>query len=430
MWRRALFWLLLAGCVVIAARLIDRHSWQFDLTAQQRHSLTDVARQALDQIGPGLEIVAFIPDYPISRAELNTQLGPYLAHPSRPTLRYIDPLTHPDQAEALGMRREGEIQLRLAERREVLAAFATSKVDRALNRLALRGDRWIVHLAVTEAGPIDATPLGLGTLAERATQLGYRMLSLDPRRIDRLPDNTAVLLVRAPDEPLDAHARSMILDFLSQGGRMLWLAGETDDPWLADHLGITRRPGVIVDADAARYGLDSPANAIVEEWPDAVLPLAPSSPAALYRAAALEHTPTNDWSVVGAFRSSARSWNETGALSGRLRRDAEDGERSGPLTVGLALEADQDQTRRVLYLGSRHVFSNAHIGRLGNGEFALGLLRWLTDNTGLVASADAPSYTVHWEPRTGGILGIILMGLLPAAYLGTGLWLRRRRRRQ
>ncbi|MGD1982658.1 MAG: Gldg family protein [Chromatiaceae bacterium] len=430
MLRRPLFWLLLLACVVLAARIAERGTWQFDATSQLRHSLSQAAQQALDQIGPGLDIVAFLPDYPISRAELEQQLAPYLAHPASPVLRYVDPLEQPDQATAMGMQRAGEIHLRSGDRREILTGFVPTAFDQALNRLALQGDRWIVQLVSAAPRGIDSSPLGISTLAKRAEQLGYRLLNLDPRRLDRLPDNTAVVLLVAPEVPLDNHTSAMLEAYLTRGGRLLWLAGGKEQGWAADYLAVTHHPGVIVDADAARFGLDTPANAIVEEWPEALLPFAPSAPAVLYRASALQHAAGTPWAVVGELRSGMRSWNETGPLTGRLRRDPDQGELSGPLTVGLALETREAPTARVLYLGSSHVFSNAQIGRLGNSELALGLLRWLTDNATLTALPDTPSHVIRWSRRVAATLGILLIGLLPIAYLAFGLWWRRRRRRQ
>ena len=151
----------------------------------------------------------------------------------------------------------------------------------------------------------------------------------------------------------------------------------------------------------------------------------------LYRASALDITPTEGWRRVATLRSSAMSWNETGELTGRLRQDSNAGERTGPLTVGIAIERDDAQTpaARMVYLGSPHVMRNAQIGRLGNSETLLGLVHWLTENTALVTTADTPDTSIRWSPTFGGVLAIVFMAILPIAYLGIGLLLRLRRRR-
>ena len=100
-------------------------------------------------------------------------------------------------------------------------------------------------------------------------------------------------------------------------------------------------------------------------------------------------------------------------------------------TLGVALERDDAQTpaARVVYLGSPHVMRNAQIGQLGNSETLLGLVHWLTENTALITTADAPDTTIRWSPAFGGSLAIGLMGVLPIVYLGIGILLRMRRRR-
>lgn len=428
--RRLVFLGLLLACLVLAARVGERYSWQLDLTTTRHHSLTPAATAALEQIGAGLEIVAFVPDYPIQRAQLEGLLAPYLGHPTGPRLRYVDPLQRPDEADALGARREGEIHLRVGDRREVVVEPSRTQIDAALNRLALRGERWIVSLTGHGERPIDGSPGGLGRFAERAEQLGYRIVSLDPRRIDRFPDNSGILLVAAPDQPLDERTKALVNGYLADGGRLLWLSGDQADPF-AQSLGIRHLPGRVVDADAARFGLESPVNAIVDRLPSELLPQAPRQPAVLYQAAALEYEAIVGWHRVATLQSSAASWNETGGLQGRIRRDPEAGERAGPLTVGIALEADDGEAApaRVVYLGSPHLLTNAQLGRGANAEVALGLLRWLSDNPQLSVDRDAPDLDVRWSPAVGIGLAMGLMGALPLGYLVTGLLFRARRRR-
>jgi hypothetical protein len=432
--RRILFLLLLVACVVFATRIAERHTVQLDLTERGTHSLSEVAREALDQLGGNLEITAFVPQYPVQRAELEQLLAPYLAHDAQPRLVYVDPLKHPDQAAALGATTSGELHLRWSDRREIVERPGPEALDQALNRLALRGERWVVSLTGHGERAIDDTLSGLSAFAGQAERLGYRMIGLDARRIDRLPDNTAVLILAGPREPYPARVAELIETFVTEGGRVLWMSGLADGTGGTDLasrlLGIRPLPGVVVDADAARFGLESPANAIAQPAASAVLTRPPEQPVALYRAMAFEVSLPETWSEIARFRSSERSWNETGELTGRLRLDPERGERMGPLDVGIALQSTAGTASgRVVYLGSAYPLSNAALGQLGNGELAVGLLRWLSDNPQL-RPEDLPSHTLRWTPQLGAALAFLFMAVLPVGYLAGGVWLRTRRRRR
>lgn len=431
--RRALFLVLLLACVIWSARISERYTVQLDVSTSGLHSLSEGARQALDQLDRGLFITAFLSELPVQRAALEQLLAPYLAHDSRPALRYVDPLKHPDQADALGARSPGELHLRWGERLEVLSQPTRATLDAALTRLALRGERWVVSLTGHGERDIDESPSGLSTFAEQARNLGYQVIALDARRMDRLPDNTAVLVVAAPQQAYADTTAAMIKSYLAEGGRVLWLGGTertaTTPDLLTQLFGLHPLPGLVVDAAAARFGLDSPANAVASLEADEVLPRASQQPAALYRATAFEMSGSADWTEISRFRSSGQSWNETGNLTGRLRRDPDAGEQPGPLTIGIALQATTGESPgRLAYLGSAYPLSNAHIGRLGNPDLAFGLLRWLSENTALQAES-LPSHQVRWSPQVGAGLALLSMGVLPIAYLLGGVWLRARRRR-
>ncbi len=431
MFKRLTFLLLLAGCLILSARVSERHAWQLDVSAYHINSLGDTARQALDQLSDRLEIIAFVPDLTVQRAELSQLLAPYLAHSSQPSLRYIDPIAQPETAREFGVGGQIELHLIAGPRREVVDRPSNAAIDRALNRLALRGERWIVSLRGHGEAEIEATPVGLAHFAEQTEQLGYRMLSLDPRQIDTLPDNTAVLLIAAPTQTYEAHTQGLIDAYLAAGGRLLWLTEDLPSPY-AERLSIHPMPGIVVDAAAARHGLDRPDHAIVGDYPARLLPRPPT------RASALRHTRAFDiaerdegWQTAATLRSSPLSWNETGNLQGRVARNPELGERAGPLIVAAAFETrDQTTPARIVVVGSPQFVSNAQLGLAGNLDLALGLLNWLSDNQALVVDKAGPDLDIHWSPRVAAIFAIALMGGLPLLYLGTGLWLRRRRSRQ
>jgi hypothetical protein len=424
-----LFLALLPACVLLAALVAERYPLRVDLSERGIHSLSPTAAQALATIGTDLEMVAFLPDRPIERANLERRLAPYLADASHPQLRYIDPEADPESARDNAVMRTGELHLRLGERQEVVFPVRRQAIDAALNRLALKGERWILNLTGHGEARIDDAPDGLGRLAGHLDALGYRLLSFDPRQLQQIPDNAAMLLIAAPTEPYPEAVERMLGTYLARGGRLLWLLGDDMPGLLSERLGLRQLPGIVVDAAAARYGLERPDNAVVGDWPPVLLPQSRDAHAVLHRASALAADPVPPWRLVATLRSSALSWNETGLVSGRLNRDPDRSEQQGPLVVGAGFETEEPgPAAKVVVLGSAQLLGNTRLGVAGNLELTLGLVRWLTDNAALASETTPVDLDIRWTQSTAAWLAIGLMTGLPLAYLLAGLWLRRRRR--
>jgi hypothetical protein len=428
--RRLLFFTLLAITLILAARVGEQYTWRLDLSAQQINSLSVSARRALDALTDELEMTVFLPDYPVQRAQLEQLLAPYLAHSEKLHLNFIDPVKEPDRARALGAARHGELQLRMGQRLEVIATPTAAAIDRALNRLALRGDRWIVSFKGHGEAGIDETPTGIGRFVSHVENLGYRFITIDPRHIGGLPENTEILLIAGPQRDYGEHTRDQIKAYLASGGRLLWLTGGQLPDFIDTELGVEPLPGTVVDAAAALHGLDSPDNAIVSEYPPTLIPQAPDRHSVLKQAQALNLRERENWRLAARLQSSPGSWNETGELRGSVARNPELGEQAGPLTVALALQkAGADQDQRIAIVGSSHFIGNDQIGQAGNMALAVGLLHWLSANDQLSSTPIAQDLDIHWPPRLAGLLAVALMGVMPAIYLATGLWSRSRRRK-
>lgn len=427
--RRLLFLLLLPICVVLAMHVAERHDLQIDVSAQRSNSLSEAAGQALGALAEGLQITAFVPELSAARGQVQALLDPYLRASARVTLQFVDPLRNPEAARAAGVTRHGELHLRSGRRMEVVAAPERDAIDRALERLALRGERWIVALQGHGELAIDRAPGGLASLVGQLEELGYRVVTLDPRHLERLPENTALLLIAGPQAPYSDTTEGLIQRYQEGGGAALWLL-EGEVPELVRRVyGVDLMPGIVVDAAAAQHGLDTPDYAVVGHLPAALLTMRQDQIGLLHQARALTLAERDGWQVRGRLQSSPLSWNETGASRGALARDAERGEQAGPLDVGVALEhVEGASPTRVVIIGGRQFLGNEQVGRGDNLALATGLVRWLTDNRALSATPGTPDLQLRWSPRLGGLLALTLMGLLPLGYLAAGLWLRHRRR--
>jgi ABC-type uncharacterized transport system involved in gliding motility auxiliary subunit len=126
------------------------------------------------------------------------------------------------------------------------------------------------------------------------------------------------------------------------------------------------------------------------------------------------------------------SWNETGPIRGRVGVNPEQGERLGPLTLGLALtRAKGDREQRVVVVGDGDFLSNAYLGNAGNLDLGLRILRWLSGDERLlrIPARSAPDRTLELSPLQAGAIGIGFLMVLPLLLLGIGalvLWRRSR----
>jgi hypothetical protein len=428
---RWLFYLLLAACVILAARIGERYPLRVDVTSERINSVSPGAASALDALPDGVVIEVYLPALAVQRAQAEQLLVPYQAHKKGLSVRFVDPVAQPQLARAAGITRHGEMHLRLGQRREIVRQPSTTAIDAALTRLARRGERWIVLFEGHGERPLDGSPAGLDSFANAVESLGYRVVGLDPRQWESLPDNTAVVLVAEPVETYSDHVIALLSRHIANGGALLWLTGRQHAVPQPLDLPVALLPGTIVDAAAARFDLESPDHAIVSDYP-AGLDTGPRSASLLRGMQALDWRADADWQIAGRLQSSPRSWNETGGLSGQLARDPADGERAGPLDVVLMLERRTDSASsgaRVVAAGGATWLGNDEIGRGANRELAVALVNWLSRNDGLTLGRPGADLDVRWSPQLGAGLAITLTVVLPALYLAFGLWLRARRRR-
>jgi len=231
------------------------------------------------------------------------------------------------------------------------------------------------------------------------------------------------------------------------GGNLLWLT----DPGphhgldsLAAMLGVRFLPGTIVDPALGATGPGRATFVVATPGGYADHPVTHDfRQATLFPGTvALEAEPAHGWKARPLIRSSDRTWDETGPLTGTVRFDASR-DRRGPLTIGLALTREHGapdagagaagrRQQRVAVIGDGDFLSNAYLGNGGNLDLGLSLINWLSRDDRLVAipAKAAPDLAFTPSPAAPWIIGIGSLLVLPLLLLGAGLaiWLRRRAR--
>ena len=430
---------LLTGLLLVAAglglRIAHRYGGAWDFTANARHSLSPASQAVVERLAAPIRFTLIAPEYGSLRAPAQILMERYRRARPDVTVDFLDPDRNPEQARRLGVRQPVELLVEYDGRSERLGRVSEQAVTSALQRLALRGERWVVGLAGRgEAGLTGRANFDLGDFGAALARAGYRVQPLTLADTGQLPSNTALLVLAAPQTDLPKAEQRVVQGYLEAGGNLLWLLGDRGTApaaQIAAGLGLQRQPGVIVDPAAAAVGAAEPTVAVVARYPDhpAVGQLATLS--VFPGAVALEAAPEG-WTATALLQTGAQSWNETGPVKGEVTADAARGERRGPLSLGWALtrpRADGTE-QRVVVVGDADFLSNAVLGNGGNLDLGLNLVRWLAQDDALldIPPRVAPDRQFEMTRSTAVALVVTFLVALPLACVVAGWWIRRRRR--
>ncbi len=144
-------------------------------------------------------------------------------------------------------------------------------------------------------------------------------------------------------------------------------------------------------------------------------------------------------SRVSLLLTEARSWSETGELSGKLQFEAQS-DIAGPLILGVALsrtlvpnETDTtDSQQRVVIIGDADFLANAYLGNGANLSLGMNVINWLAHDDKLIniPARLTTDRQLDLSPLAQGMIGFGFLFLLPLLLGGTGfiIWWQRRKR--
>ena len=438
-----LFHVLLLMAAGLIAWLGYRYSLEWDWSSGNRNSLSATSQRLLGRLEGPLTFTAYVRRNQLLRREVRELAARYQRFKPDIELIFVNPELEPDRARELGITQPIELDVSYADRQERLKHLSEETLSNAILRISQRRTHWIV----TVEGHGERSLLGhgnhdLGLFGKELGRQGFRIQPLNLSKVALVPDNTGVLVIAGPRNPLEQDDMDSIKAYLSGGGNLLWLADPGDPkklPGLAALLGIRLLPGVVVDANVSSLGLDDPAFAVIARYPDHPLTRGLKSISLFPRALALEVKDPGAWRITPVLRTLEQSWNETGPIRGELSVDPNRDEKAGPLTIALALSrtlaatgADAGQReQRVVVVGDGDFLSNAYLANGGNLDLGLNMLRWLTEEDDHldVPVRSAPDRTLDLSSTATAMIGLGFLLVSPSLLVGTGLYIRWRRRR-
>ncbi len=418
---------------------------RWDWTQDQRNTLAPEIQQLLQTLTEPVTAYAFFTaqsDPTAAREILET-----FAYYSNGRFRYeiVDPLLRPGLTRQYGVTRDGTIVLVMGDRFEAVLFPTEEDIARALIRLRFPEQRVIAFLSGHgERSPDDQGPRGYALLRQELEGKNYQVRTLDLAVEGyRIPENTRVIVVADPQQPLQPQEWEALTRFVDQGGALvLWFntsvegdqgASDAVRAYLESEWGIQVYDTVVVDLSSPQPGLalaaqytPHPITERLQGWRTFF---------ALARNLDVAQTPPQGVQLTPLIWTSERAWGETDLEAlvdqeGQVRFDAEV-DFQGPLM--LAVAAERADGARLVIVGDADFASNDYYAELGNGLFALNVLDWAAEQEELINIAPRNRIERQFNPPTALVFNfIVLMTVclmpLSVVVLGLGVWTYRRLR--
>ncbi len=427
------------------------HLYHFDsdLTRSGRNSLSPASVAVLKKLDEPIRITAFVKAGDPLQDAITKIVRAYQRIKPEIKLEFVDPNANPDAVRKAGVRRVGALQIHYNGKTEVVETPGEETITNTLNRLARRGEQWLVFLSGHgERSPDGEANFDLSKWAGYLHRQGFQTHTLSLAENPQIPQNTSVLVIAGPQTRLLPAEVKTIQGYVRKGGNLLWLA----DPGpshglgpLAEQLGFEFEPGVIVDPVSQLLTRSARALVVANYhnhpalrgfhqntvFPDACgISLNREQESKSVSGADANDHPWNSTVLVD---TRASAWSETGPLNQAIAYD-KGKDIPGPLNIGVAFtrERDKGQQRAIVMCDGDFASNSFILGNGGNLDFAMRLINWVSTNDAFI---DIPTRTVAdsqlaLNPNVGMGLRLLFVLFLPAGLLGSGLmiWLRRRKR--
>ena len=255
--------------------------------------------------------------------------------------------------------------------------------------------------------------------------------------VDTVPEDADCIIIYGPSSDISTEERDMLADYTAQGGKLLVMAGPTENgilenlySLLSDH-GVEVNEGIVVEGDRDHYAFRAPyvllpdmnshriTDSLIDENYYPIMPIS------------LGLTVSDDsGAVTQLMTTSDLSFSKTAGYSVSTYQ-REDGDIDGPFAVAVSVET-AGEGGMVWFTSSDFLndLYNAYSSG-ANMDMAMNALSSLIGETEAMAiRSKSLNYNyLTISDSTASLLKVTMIGVFPLSYLGFGIWVSLRRRR-
>jgi ABC-type uncharacterized transport system involved in gliding motility auxiliary subunit len=457
--------LVVLGILVGVNWLVDRHTTRFDLTKNQRYSLSDQTKKVVQGLKEDVKITYFQRSVEMSYGQ--DRMKQYEAISPRVKVEFVDPLKNPARAREQEVTAVPTLVLEYAGKKERISNDTEQDVTNALIKVT-RDKKKTVCFAEGEGehDPEDSGDRGYSSAKAALAKSQYAVKKVLLLHEKEIPADCTELVLAGPAKDLLPQAVDPIRSYVKGGGKALvMLEPEIKETTpnldaLAKEWNLELSRDIVVDVSGMGqlFGTGAFTPIAAQYPPHEITKDLRGYATAFHEARSIEVGKGN---VEGVFaqkllETTQSSWAEADfPLKDRVEMNPPPAgkDRQGPISLGAAVTVrvaapapppspspsptpDEEKSEppkpegRVVVLGDSDFASNALLGFQGNQDFFLNSVAWLAQDPDLISIRprepdDQKMFLTATQQRNVLYLSLIL---LPGLFvvLGVYSWWRRR----
>jgi len=401
-----LFVLIFLILMVMLGYLASQYRFAKDITQANRNLLTQGSVNILDQMKGPINITVYATNDDANNGDTFRKgvadfIGRYQRAKKDIFLTFINPSEEPKLAQEAGVRVDGEVVVEYNKRSEhINPPFAEQEMTNLLVRLSRTNNEPIMYLdGHGERNLQGIKNHDLGEFGKQLESKGFKFANPDLTIAQAVPNNGSMLVIASPQVDVSEVEAKKILAYIEAGGNVLWLLDDNNVHGLkivADYLGLSVSPGIVVDKTASQYGAD-PKVAFASNYgehpittnfmlrtlfPEAHEVDAKASFELGWKVARLVDVAPNGWLESDVIPSDAKNLK----VSFDKSKD-----KAGPINIGVALEREYGKKgQRIVVMGNANFLSNTFITNGGNLDFGINIVNWLAGDDKLITIQPMP----------------------------------------
>lgn len=256
---------------------------------------------------------------------------------------------------------------------------------------------------------------------------------------DSVPEEADCVLIYAPTSDISEEEKDLLSEYVENGGKLMVMAGPTEDGILENlysllnDYGIESESGIVVEKDREYYAFQAPyillpeiaetdiTEPLIDENYYAIVPIAQG----------MKVTGTSDATVTELLTTSSTSFNKVAGYD-LDTYEKEENDTDGPFAVALSIENSNDG--QIVWVSSSNFLDNMYnsYSSGANLEFTMNAMSsMIGENEAVAIRSKSLNYSyLTISDSTSSLLKVLMIGVFPLAYLGAGIVVMLKRRKQ